>query len=62
MPVIVPTLSVFEFQFVMSDAVIPAAADAENTGSVSVVKVPAFFVKPQPLTVDSVTSAGIVGL
>jgi len=43
----------------MSDEVIPAAALAENTGSVSVVSVPVFLVKPQPDTVDSVTAAGI---
>ena len=35
-PVIVPVLDVFEFQFVISDDVIPAATEAENTGSVSV--------------------------
>lgn len=35
-PVTVPVFDVFPFQLVMSEAVIPAAADAENTGSVSV--------------------------
>lgn len=58
-PVTVPVFDVFPFQLVMSDEVIPAAALAENTGSVSVVSVPVFLVKPQPDTVDSVTAAGI---
>ena len=53
---------VFPFQLVISEVVIPAAALALNTGSVSVVRVPVFFVKPHPDTVDSVTAAGIVGL
>ncbi|MBO7535717.1 MAG: hypothetical protein J6T34_01060 [Bacilli bacterium] len=35
-PVKVPVLLVFPFQLVISLAVIPAAADAENTGSASV--------------------------
>ena len=54
------TLETLLFQLVISVEVIPAAALALNTGSVSVVNVPAFFVKPQPLTVDSVTAVGIV--
>ena len=61
-PVTVPVLEVFPFQFVISELVIPAAALALNTGSVSVVNVPVFLVKPHPLTVDSVTSAGIVAV
>ena len=58
-PVIVPVLLVLPFQLVISADVIPAAALAEKTGSVSVVRVPVFFVKPQPDTVDSVTALGI---
>ena len=44
-PVIVPVLDVFEFQFVISDDVIPAATEAENTGSVSVSIYPLSFVR-----------------
>ena len=58
-PVTVPVFDVFPFQLVISEAVIPAAALALNTGSVSVVRVPVFFVNPHPATVDSV---GIMSL
>ena len=36
------------------------ATDDVNTGSLSDVRVPVFFVNPHPATVDSVTSAGTV--
>ena len=61
-PMTVPVLEVLLFQFEMSAAEILAATDAEKTGSDSEVRVPTFFVKPHPATVDSVTSAGIVTL